>query len=92
MNKGEKKTAPPIPLDMAMVAISIETGSKYQNSKVNSIVCSNLLICCLSFIDRNNKFAGRTPETAIAFNQFYAVEVGNHKILYKSIVSLVVIP
>jgi len=38
MNKGEKNTAPPIPVLIAMVAISIETGKRYQNSSESSIV------------------------------------------------------
>ncbi|GAA3649697.1 hypothetical protein GCM10022397_37910 [Flavivirga jejuensis] len=38
INKGEKNTAPPIPDDMAIVAIAIDIGNKYQNSIVNSII------------------------------------------------------
>jgi hypothetical protein len=32
MNSGEKNTAPPIPLAMAMVAIRMEVGKRYQYS------------------------------------------------------------
>src|SRR6056297_225046 len=37
INKGEKKTAPPTPLLIAIVAITILIRSKYQNSSVSSI-------------------------------------------------------
>jgi|GEM_PF-2534285 hypothetical protein len=43
INNGEKKTAPPIPLDIAMVAMRIEIGNKYQSSNEISIL-NKLLI------------------------------------------------
>ncbi len=42
-NIGEKKTAPPIPVDMAMVATKIEMGKRNQLSNESIIVaCSEL--------------------------------------------------
>ena len=37
INRGAKKTAPPIPLLMATVAIKIASGNKYHSAKENSI-------------------------------------------------------
>jgi hypothetical protein len=34
MNRGEKKTAPPIPVVIAIVAMRMETGRRYQSSRL----------------------------------------------------------
>ena len=48
IKSGEKNTAPPMPEDIATVAMRIDKGNKYQYSNVISIICSNWVLSHLS--------------------------------------------